>query len=40
LCGWGHYRMIGRVYVHKDQADFLEWLKSAEKYNRQRTSDK
>src|SRR5437764_12658089 len=19
LCGWGHYRMIGRVYVHKDE---------------------
>ena len=40
LCGWGHYRMIGRVYVHKDQADFLEWLKSAENTNRQRTSDR
>lgn len=39
LCGWGHYRMIGRVFVHKDQADFLEWLKLAEKSNRQRTRD-
>ena len=30
LCGWGHYRMIGRVYVHKDQAEFLDWLTKAE----------
>jgi cytochrome c oxidase subunit 2 len=30
LCGWGHYRMIGRVYVHKDENDFLAWLKDAE----------
>lgn len=37
LCGWGHYRMIGRVYVHKDQDDFLKWLGKAEEYNRQRT---
>ena len=39
LCGWGHYRMIGRVYVHENQADFLNWLKLAEKSNRQRTRD-
>ena len=39
LCGWGHYRMIGRCYVHKDQSDFLAWLESAEKANRQRTRD-
>lgn len=39
LCGWGHYRMIGRVYVHKDQADYLAWLESAEKRNSQRTRD-
>ncbi len=30
LCGWGHYRMIGRVFVHKDQAEFLDWLQKAE----------
>jgi cytochrome c oxidase subunit 2 len=29
LCGWGHYKMTGRLYVHKDKADFLEWLQSA-----------
>jgi cytochrome c oxidase subunit II len=39
LCGWGHYRMIGRVYVHKDQEEFLDWLQKAEKSNRQRTRD-
>jgi len=30
LCGWGHYRMIGRLYVHETQQDYLEWLKDAE----------
>jgi len=30
LCGWGHYRMIGRLYVHKDEADFLDWLQWAQ----------
>jgi cytochrome c oxidase subunit II len=39
LCGWGHYRMIGRVYVHKDKDDFLDWLKAAEKVSQQRTGD-
>lgn len=40
LCGWGHYRMIGRVFVHENQEDFLRWLEHAEKYNRQRTADR
>ncbi|HVS35049.1 MAG TPA: cytochrome c oxidase subunit II [Gemmataceae bacterium] len=26
LCGGGHYRMRGRLYVHADQADFEHWL--------------
>jgi cytochrome c oxidase subunit 2 len=30
LCGWGHYRMVGRIYVHEDERDFLEWLRDAE----------
>ena len=30
LCGWGHYRMIGRVYVHPSQEQFLEWLEMAD----------
>jgi cytochrome c oxidase subunit 2 len=29
LCGWGHYKMTGRLYVHKDKSDFLDWLQSA-----------
>ena len=31
LCGWGHYRMIGRVYVHPSQEQFLDWLDTADK---------
>ncbi len=31
LCGWGHYRMIGRVFVHEDRADFEKWLGVAAK---------
>jgi cytochrome c oxidase subunit II len=30
LCGWGHYKMIGRLYVHKDKADYERWLKQAQ----------
>ena len=29
LCGWGHYRMIGRALVHKDEGDFESWLETA-----------
>jgi hypothetical protein len=28
--------MIGRVYVHKDKADFTQWLIRAEEQYRQR----
>lgn len=31
LCGWGHGRMIGRVFVHDSQESFLRWLSAAEK---------
>lgn len=31
LCGWGHYRMIGRVYVHNTKEEFLDWLDGATK---------
>jgi cytochrome c oxidase subunit 2 len=31
LCGWGHYRMIGRVFVHETQEEFLDWLVKTEK---------
>lgn len=26
LCGWGHYKMRGRLYVHKDKEDYQKWL--------------
>jgi cytochrome c oxidase subunit 2 len=29
LCGWGHYRMIGRVFVHPSREDYLSWLRRA-----------
>jgi cytochrome c oxidase subunit 2 len=29
LCGWGHYKMRGKLYIHKDQEDFEKWLKHA-----------
>jgi len=40
LRGWGHYRMIGRVFVHKDKDDFLKWLEMAEANTNLRTSDR
>ena len=36
LCGWGHYRMIGRVYVHETRGDFEKWLQFAENAHRKR----
>ena len=27
LCGGGHYRMRGRIYVHPDEEDFRAWLR-------------
>lgn len=30
LCGWGHYRMIGKLYVYETQDDFLKWLEHAD----------
>ena len=37
LCGWGHYKMIGRLYVHRDIDDFKAWLSHAheERYRSQ-----
>jgi cytochrome c oxidase subunit 2 len=29
LCGWGHYKMLGRLYVHADRGAFMEWLRQA-----------
>lgn len=28
LCGWGHYKMRGKVTVHKTQAEFDEWMRN------------
>jgi cytochrome c oxidase subunit 2 len=34
LCGWGHYKMRGHLYVHETKEDYLRWLKrEAEKQN-------
>jgi cytochrome c oxidase subunit 2 len=37
LCGNGHYRMRGLVYVHKDYNDYKEWLQ--EQLKQQRSHD-
>ncbi len=29
LCGWGHYKMRGKLYIHKDREDYEKWLKHA-----------
>jgi cytochrome c oxidase subunit II len=29
LCGWGHYKMRGKLFVHKDKADYEKWFESA-----------
>jgi cytochrome c oxidase subunit 2 len=26
LCGWGHYKMRGKVTVHESEAEFQEWV--------------
>jgi len=26
LCGWGHYKMRGRVTVHETESDFQQWV--------------
>ena len=30
LCGWGHYKMRGRLYVHPSEADFRAWLRATQ----------
>jgi cytochrome c oxidase subunit 2 len=29
LCGWGHYKMRGHLYVHDTKDDYFRWLKRA-----------
>ena len=40
LCGWGHWRMVGRVYVHRNQEDFLAWLEQTGKSEHSKTAVK
>jgi cytochrome c oxidase subunit 2 len=40
LCGGGHYRMHGMLYVHKDKDDYLKWLKQAQQAARSRQPEK
>jgi cytochrome c oxidase subunit 2 len=40
FCGTRHSLMRGKLYVHKDRADFLDWLKSAQQAEHQATASK
>ena len=40
LCGGGHYRMRGLLYVHESKPDFDNWLKHAAKAARSREVEK
>jgi cytochrome c oxidase subunit 2 len=39
LCGGGHYRMRGRLYVHPDKADFEAWLEHEKKKQNERKAE-
>jgi cytochrome c oxidase subunit 2 len=40
LCGWGHYKMRGLLYVHESKEDYLRWLKqAAEEQNAKKRED-
>ena len=34
FCGSSHSLMRGRLYVHKERADFMSWLKDVEEKNK------
>jgi cytochrome c oxidase subunit 2 len=34
LCGWGHYKMRGMVYVHETKEDYEKWLEHASREQR------
>jgi cytochrome c oxidase subunit 2 len=34
LCGWGHYKMRGIVYIHESEPDYKLWLEDAFKEER------
>jgi cytochrome c oxidase subunit 2 len=39
LCGWGHFRMTGKVFVHQDEQDFEDWLKHASAESERRSNE-
>jgi cytochrome c oxidase subunit 2 len=39
LCGNGHYRMRGLVYVHETEDDYKDWLSNQDKIERSRTTE-
>ena len=40
LCGGGHYRMRGLLYVHETKDDYLKWLKHVRNAQRSREPEK
>jgi len=40
LCGWGHYTMQGRLFVHKDKKSYDRWLVDALKKQWSTTRDR
>jgi cytochrome c oxidase subunit 2 len=40
LCGGGHYRMRGLLYVHETEEDYLKWFKHAQEAARSRQPEK
>jgi cytochrome c oxidase subunit 2 len=40
LCGGGHYRMRGLLYVHETKDDYLKWLKHAQEAARSHQPEK
>lgn len=40
LCGGGHYRMRGLLYVHDSEEDYLKWLQHAQEAARSRQPEK
>ncbi len=40
LCGGGHYRMRGLLYVHETKEDYLKWLEHAQKAARSHQPEK
>lgn len=40
LCGWGHYKMNGYLYVHRDRASYDRWLADSLQKQRAMTREK